>query len=52
MNIITLSKAKNFSIRINFDFRKITRKNICNTTFLTYKISNSVENSDIFFRTK
>ena len=36
-------------IRINFDFCKIVRNNICDATFYTYKISNFVVNSVIFF---
>ena len=32
-------------IRINFDFHKIVRKNVCDTAFKTYKTFNSVVNS-------
>ena len=53
MGIIILRKVNVFSrgkkiIRINFGFCIIMRKIICNTTFLTYKISNSIVNGIIF----
>ena len=41
------------TIRINFNFCIIVKKKyICNATFYTYKISNSIANSIICFRTK
>ena len=39
-------------IRINFDFRKIVRKNICDATFKACKVANSVINSATFFIAK
>ena len=39
-------------MRINFEFCIIMRKNICNAVFLANKISNSIVNGIIYFRTK
>ena len=35
-------------IKINLEFSKIVRTNVCDNTFLTFQISNSIVNSIIF----
>ena len=37
-------------VRINFYFRIIVTKNVCDTTFSTYEISNSILKSMISYR--
>ena len=51
MQVQYFSYRKKF-VSINFDFCKTVSKNICDAHFKTYKISNSVVNSIIYFRAK
>ena len=53
MSIITLCKVVVFPRgNESYESTLIMRNNICNTTFLTYKVSNSAVNGIIFFVTK